>query len=113
MQAKHLRVEVRNDPDRTVLRLLGELDLASAPLLQGEIESAEAGAARPLVLDLDDLAFIDSTGLRVILSAHERSREHGQTFALTRGSQQVRRLMSITRAGEHLRIIEDADEQLV
>jgi anti-anti-sigma factor len=113
MQVEHLQVEVRNGPDRVVLRLLGELDLASAPLLQEAIESAQADAAQLLVLDVDDLEFIDSTGLRIILAAHEHAQEEGQMLALTRGSQQVKRLMSITRAGEHLRLIESADEQLV
>lgn len=113
MQAEHLQVEVRGDPDRTVLRLLGELDLASAPLLQTEIERVETQDAPLIVLDLDDLEFIDSTGLRIILAAHERAQERGRMLALTRGSQQVKRLFSITRAGEHLRIIENADAQLV
>ncbi len=113
MQAEHLQVEVRSDPDRIVLRLLGELDLASAPLLQEAIENVETDGAPLIVLDLDDLAFIDSTGLRIILAAHERAQERGRMLALTRGSQQVQRLFSITRAGEHLRIIDDADAQLV
>jgi anti-sigma B factor antagonist len=113
MQAEHLQVEVRNESDRVVLRLLGELDLASAPLLQAAIEKVELDAAPLLVLDLDDLEFIDSTGLRIILAAHEHAQERGQMLALTRGSQQVQRLMSITRVGEHLRVIESADEQLV
>jgi anti-sigma B factor antagonist len=96
-----------------VLSLHGELDLASAPLLQGAIESVASDAAPLLVLDLDELEFIDSTGLRIILAAHERAQERGQMLALTRGSQQVQRLMSITRVGEHLRVIESADEQFV
>jgi anti-anti-sigma factor len=113
MQGEHLQVDVRSEPDRIVLSLHGELDLASAPLLQSEIESAEAEDTTLMVLDLDDLEFIDSTGLRIILAAHERSQERGQMLALTRGSQQVQRLLSITRAGEHLRIIESPGEQLV
>jgi anti-anti-sigma factor len=113
MQAEHLQIDIRNEPDRIVLRLHGELDLASAPLLQGEIESAGAADTTLVVLDLDELEFIDSTGLRIILAAHEHSQESGQMLALTRGSQQVQRLMSITRAGEHLRIISSPDEQLV
>lgn len=113
MRAEHLQVHVRTEPDRVVLRLQGELDLASASILQGEIESAEANATTLTVLDLDNLDFIDSTGLRIILAAHERSQERGQLLALTRGSQQVQRLMSITRAGEHLRIVESPDEQLI
>jgi anti-sigma B factor antagonist len=107
-----LRIDARHARDRTVLSLHGELDLASAPFLQSEIESVEAADARLVVLDLDDLEFIDSTGLRIILAAHEHAQEHGQMFALTRGSQQVQRIMSITGIDQQLRIIEFADEQL-
>jgi anti-anti-sigma factor len=113
MQVEHLQIDVRSERDRIVLCLHGELDLASAPLLQGEIEGANADEATLVVLDLDDLRFIDSTGLRIILAAHERMQERGETLALTRGSQQVQRLMRITRVGGHLRIIESPDEQLV
>jgi anti-sigma B factor antagonist len=110
----HFRIEVRNAPDRVVLCLHGELDLASAPLLAQEIESAsnEATAAM-VVLDLMELRFIDSTGLRIVLTANERAQERGQEFALTRGSEQVQRLLSITGVGEHLRIIASPDELLV
>jgi anti-sigma B factor antagonist len=109
----HLQIEVRREQDRVVLGLHGELDLASAPLLQRELESAEIVATAMVVLDLQELRFIDSTGLRIILSAHERSRERGQEFAVTRGSQQVQRLLTITRVDEHLRIITSPDELLV
>lgn len=96
-----------------MLSLRGELDLASAPLLAGEIEGSEVAAAAIVVLDLQNLDFIDSTGLRVLLSAHQRSRERGQEFAITPGSQQVQRLLSITRVDEHLRVIASPDELLV
>ena len=107
----HLNVGVRNQADAVVLHLDGELDLASAPQFEGELERADVTAAATLVLDLRDLQFIDSAGLRMIVSAHENARERGQEFAVTRGSEQVQRLLAITRIGEHLRII-DAPEEL-
>ena len=88
-----------------VLQLAGELDLASAPILQRELDQDAIGDAPAIVFDLDELEFIDSTGLRVILGAHQRARERGQAFAITRGSAQVQRLLSITRVGERLRIL--------
>ena len=108
-----LRIDVCHEQDRAILRLHGELDLASAQLFQSEFESAEIGAAAMVVLDLKALQFIDSTGLRMILSAHKRAHERGQEFAITPGSPQVRRLLSITRVGEHLRVIASPDELLV
>jgi anti-anti-sigma factor len=96
-----------------VLDLHGELDLLGAPLLQEEIEKVEADAPGLVVLDLQDLQFVDSAGLRVILAAHERSRQNGQEFALTPGTEQVQRLFTIAGVNEHLRIILSADELLV
>jgi anti-sigma B factor antagonist len=107
-----LLIEVRRQNQTAVLRLQGELDLVSAPLLESELESAEIETATVVVLDLQELRFIDSTGLRVLLAAHQRAHERGQQFAITPGSEQVQRLLSITRVDEHLRVISSPDELL-
>jgi len=109
----HLRIEVRTTPDRVVLELHGELDLLGAPLLQKKIEQASGEARGILVLDLQELQFVDSAGLRVILMAHESARQQGQEFALTKGSAQVQRLLSIAGVDEHLRIVASPDDILV
>ncbi len=109
----HLRVDVERRQDRVVLHLHGELDLASAPALQRAIEGPEIKDAPMVVLDLQELEFIDSTGLRSILTAYESSQDRAQDFAVTQGSPQVQRLLSITSVGEHLRIIASSDEAFV
>ena len=110
---EHLRVDVHQGEDRVVLGLHGELDLLGAPMLEEEIAKAEADAPTTMVLDLRDLQFVDSAGLRVILAAHERARREGKEFALTQGSEQVQRLFTIAGVSEHLRIIGSPDDLLV
>jgi anti-sigma B factor antagonist len=110
---EHLRVDARCTDDRIVLHLTGELDLASAPIFERALEDADVASTPLLVLDLDDLKFVDSTGLRVILLAHEGSRGRGQEFAITPGSPQVQRLLSITSVAEHLRVLASPDDLLV
>lgn len=110
---EHLRIDVRHEQDRIVLGLHGELDLVGAPRLQSEIEDPGFDSTGMVVLDLQNLQFIDSAGLRVILSAHERSRARGQGFALTRSTQQVQRLLNIAGVDEHLSIIASPDDLLV
>ena len=107
---EHLRIELRHEGDLAVLHLEGELDLASAPLFQAELDSAAVGGAARLLVDLLDLNFIDSTGLRAIFAAQARARERGQEFAVTRGSEQVQRLLAITRMGDHLRIVAGSED---
>jgi len=82
-------------------------------MLEEEISKAQAQAPDIVVLDLGDLQFVDSAGLRVILAAHERSRREGREFALTQGTEQVQRLFTIAGVSEHLRIIGSPDDQLV
>jgi len=65
-----------------------------------------------LLLDLRELQFIDSTGLRTIFSASASARGRGQDFAVTQGSAQVQRLLAITGVGEHLRVVGSPQEML-
>lgn len=107
-----LRIKVLAHADRVVVELAGELDMANAPRLQSVIDSPELNTAGTVVLDLQQLQFIDSTGLRIILAARERFQQHGQGFAVTPGSQQVQRLLSVTGVAEHLHTIATADAVL-
>ena len=88
-------IEVR-DPGRIRVRLRGELDVAGAPVLRDALH--RLGERRePVLLDLDELAFIDMSGLRVVMAAAEKTLREGGSFAVTRGSSQVRRLMALVR----------------
>jgi anti-sigma B factor antagonist len=109
----NLLIDVSREGKRVVLRLDGELDLASVPLLESEVELAMLDDTATIVLDLRGLEFLDSTGLRTILLLDKRSSERGQAFALVRGSEQVQRLMTMTRVDEHLKIIDTPEEILL
>src|SRR5690348_16947787 len=73
----HFRVETRNEARGTVLTVMGELDLASAPALEDELEKAMNCGTECVVVDLRALEFIDSTGLSVLVRAHQRAEERG------------------------------------
>jgi anti-sigma B factor antagonist len=109
----NLLIGVSREANRVVLRLDGELDLASVPLLESAVQSATLDDPATIVLDLRGLEFIDSTGLRAILLQDKRSTERGQTFALVRGSEQVQRLMRMTGVDEHLKLIDSPEEILL
>jgi anti-sigma B factor antagonist len=106
----HLSIAVAYADDRVVLTLEGELDMATAPLLQRAVQDDGLATKQMLVLDLQRLEFIDSTGLRVILAARKQCRERGQELAVTRGSPQVERLLSVTGMAEHLHTVAEPGE---
>jgi anti-sigma B factor antagonist len=89
------------------LVLTGELDISSAAHLEDELTRAEESAPPVIVLDLRSLEFMDSTGLRAVVTADGRAREQGRRLAIVRGPEAVHRIFSVTRLDERLDIIDD------
>ncbi|HSZ69971.1 MAG TPA: STAS domain-containing protein [Solirubrobacteraceae bacterium] len=85
------------------IALVGELDLAGAGQLEACLEQAEREGRARLVIDLGGLAFIDSTGLRLLLQADARARERGCELLLRRGEPSVQRVFEVTGALDVLR----------
>ncbi|CAA9486762.1 MAG: hypothetical protein AVDCRST_MAG67-2181 [uncultured Solirubrobacteraceae bacterium] len=82
--------------------LFGELDLANADAVQDELVRAEAGDADSILLDLSGVTFIDSTGIRLLVSAAARSRADADRFVLLRGGAAVQRVLQLTGLEDQL-----------
>jgi anti-sigma B factor antagonist len=74
--------------------LSGELDISTYEDALAQLEAAERSAPELLVVDLAGLRFVDSTGVRLILSADERARETGRRLALRLGDGPARRVFT-------------------
>lgn len=83
----------------------GELDLAGAAGFAEILGEAEEAAVM-IVLDLRQLAFIDCSGLRVIVEVAGRARDAGRRVVLIRGPVQVQRLFTLTGTDRDLDILE-------
>jgi anti-sigma B factor antagonist len=95
--------------DRGTVRvaLTGELDISSAPQLDDQLAKVEAAGPPVIVLDLRALEFMDSTGLRTVVTADGRARDQGRRLVIVRGPDAVNRVFSVTRLDERLEIIDD------
>ncbi|MET8825952.1 STAS domain-containing protein [Streptomyces sp. NPDC004610] len=60
--------------DWTVLRVSGELDLVSSPLLRQQVHEAVAEGRRQVVVDLSDVIFCDSSGVGVLIATRRLMR---------------------------------------
>ena len=95
----------RNDAVEHV-RVLGELDLSVVGQLDSEMRRAEATDAKSIELDLDQLEFLDASGIRLLLDLDRRSRSNGRRLQIRPASSpQVRRVLELTRVGELLPIV--------
>jgi anti-sigma B factor antagonist len=87
--------------------LAGELDLSTVAKVQEELRRVEANAPATLVVDLSKLTFLDSTGLRCIVTADERARAEGRRIVIVRGPDAVQRVFTITRLDDRLEMVDD------
>jgi len=78
------------------VHLGGELDLSSALPLEERLREIEDGQPDLMVLDLSELKFLDSTGLRLIVAAHGRAQRAGRRLTIVEGTDAVRRIFRLT-----------------
>jgi anti-anti-sigma factor len=75
----HISVSVQAD-DIVVIRLAGELDLATAEQTREALRATDLTTTRSLVVDLSALTFCDSSGLRLLVQLHHVTVAHGGAF---------------------------------
>jgi anti-sigma B factor antagonist len=85
----------------------GELDLASAEVLEANLKELESSEPDVLVLDLRELEFMDSTGLRAVIAADARARERGGRLVVVRAPEEVDRVFRLTRMDQHLELVDE------
>lgn len=91
-------------PQRDAVRVAprGELDLCSAAALQAQLDELRAAGFAHVVLDLRELTFMDSSGVRLIFREDRLARSAGHRFSLIAGNPQVQRVLSICGLVERL-----------
>lgn len=105
------QVEVRREGSAALIAISGELDLASGPRLEEELSSLDPDVTL-VVVDLRRLEFMDSTGLSIIVRAHQRLADQDRELSLVRGSPQVQRLLDLTGVAERVRLVQAPEELL-
>jgi anti-anti-sigma factor len=104
------RVEVRDRAGATVIAIAGELDLASSPVLQQEIDRVLQSGVPEVILDLRELDFMDSTGLSVLVRVHHASERAAVRFCLVKGPPQVQRLLTLTGVAERFTLLDELED---
>ena len=95
-----------------LVRLSGELDLLATSDLEPELERlTEEAGIDVIALDLRELEFMDSSGLRLVVLTERALRADGRRLVLVRGSQPVQRVFEITRMTDRLEFV-DAPEHV-
>jgi anti-anti-sigma factor len=90
------RLDTERDGEVAALRLAGELDMGATFSLEPELDRLLGDEdVRRLVVDLRDVTFVDSTGLRLILDLHQRAERDDRALSLVRGDPTVQRVFTL------------------
>jgi anti-sigma B factor antagonist len=94
------RCEVRPARDAVLVCPIGELDLATAPVVEAELHKVRDAGFTEIVLDLRGLTFLDSTGLRLLVSWTRESQRDGWRFAAIPAPDDVQRVVDMACLGD-------------
>lgn len=93
-----------------VLRVGGEIDVASAPEFHAAVSDLIGQGAKVVIVDMSDVSFIDSTGLGVLVSAEIEMREEGIDLRLVVTRPQITRLLELTGLDEVFTVLSNTND---
>ncbi|AQZ66982.1 Anti-sigma F factor antagonist (spoIIAA-2); Anti-sigma B factor antagonist RsbV [[Actinomadura] parvosata subsp. kistnae] len=95
--------------DAVVVAVEGELDLFTAPFLRDEVRDAIKQDSARLVLDLQQLSFMDSSGLSVLIEAWRLATGEGGGVSLAAPQAPVARILRTTGLDRRIKVYSDVD----
>jgi anti-anti-sigma factor len=93
---------VRRRRGTYLIHVYGELDLATVADFDAELNRALSSASQKIVVDLAELASIDSTGLRSLVLFNERCEAAGRELVIRPGSRRLQKVFEATQLDDRL-----------
>ena len=109
---ENLRIHSEQYDGWIVARVVGDLDVYTAPRLREFISDSVALGHTDVVLDLEGVGFLDSTGLSVMVAGLRKAKEAGGDLLIIKPNHQIQRILSITDLVKILPIHADIEEAL-
>ena len=107
-----LVVQVDERDGWAVVRASGDLDLTTSPRLRERVVQVVSGGQPQIVLDLDDVDFVDSTGLGVVVGLLKRTRSQGGDLRLVSTRRSLQKILELTSLAHALPLAGTVDEAI-
>ena len=104
-----LSIETENVGDAVVLHVAGEVDVFTAPQLREALVGAIEQGSRDVVVDLQGVDFLDSTGLGVLVAGLKRVRQYGGDLSLVCTREHILKILDITGLVKVLRVYDSVE----
>lgn len=108
---EELTIKVRHEQGCAIVAAAGEIDISTAvPLRERLFETTASGV--PVVVDLEQVSFIDSVGLAVLVAAAKHAAAHGSTLQVACALPKIRQLVRLTQLDRRIPLFHTLDEAL-
>lgn len=105
-----LGLDVSERDDYSVLAVTGEVDVATVPRLREQLHGLVAQGSKKIVVDLDGVDFLDSTGLGVLVGALKRVRSNEGDLYLVCNQPRIRKVFEVTGLTKVFTLFDSVDE---
>jgi anti-sigma B factor antagonist len=103
-EARPFNVTLTEQAEGVIVRVVGEIDIVTAPVLKRHLDAAIA-AGRPLiVIDLEETTFLDARGVGVLVSARKAAGRGGGRIVIRKPPPLVRRVLEVADQIERLEV---------
>jgi anti-sigma B factor antagonist len=106
-----LTIGIRHERAYAIVTVTGEIDISTVTRLRERLFELAAGG-RPLVVDLDQVSFVDSAGLAALVGAAKRAAAHGGSLHVICAQPQIRQLFRRTGLDRQIPLARTLDETL-
>ena len=107
-----LSLATRTEGDRTVVSVGGEIDVYTAPKLREQLIDLVSAGNYHLVVDMENVDFLDSTGLGVLVGGLKRVRAHDGSLELVCTQERILKIFRITGLTKVFPIHSSVDEAI-
>ena len=109
MAVRHLNVEVRREGSVAVLDLAGEINGFAEEALNAAYAEAEAKEPQKILLNFEDVDYINSTGIALIVGLLARARASHRSLLACNLSQHYVEIFNITRLSDFMSVFPDEE----
>jgi len=106
-----LTIEVRQEQGCAIVTAAGEIDISTVTRLRERLFEI-AASGHPLVVDLDQVSFIDSVGLAMLVGTANRAAAHGSSLQVACAPEKIRKLLRLTGLDRRIALPRTLDEAL-
>jgi anti-sigma B factor antagonist len=107
-----LSLSTRTEGDRTVVSVSGEIDVYTAPKLREQLIDLVSAGVYHIIVDMENVEFLDSTGLGVLVGGLKRVRAHDGSLRLVCTQERILKIFRITGLTKVFPIYSSVEEAL-